>query len=394
MGPFEGLVVSVQSGNDSIGVQFGPTRERIMPIPHPFSGTTSWIRSMPETNSKYLMQNRFDTGQPEALKTLPISQGNRSSLYGQGLNTYRTLDSGEHDIASSGSASAFLGRRGHFDLRSGANIKSQLSRESQDRTELAPTYKRELLFHAIGAMGDEERLGIVKRWTTAIDETYPQKNGKFVAEHYLQIKNPAGTAPAVLFQSIEGSVYGDSGTELKHFTTAVPLRSQKLWYTTTDAYLRQEIDQNGNFLLEFPPTATVGYELLIPQGGYKSDIGLDREFSVGRDDSLTVTGNLHYQIQENSQWDVAKLFGVAAQDIDLTARGKVYLGAATSDEPFVLGNAFKTWMQNLIEAIRAISYIGNLGAPVENTLNDATFATLESELADLLSVQIFGRKGP
>ena len=324
LGPFEGLVVSVQSSEDTMGIAYGPTRSRTMPVQHPFLGTTSWIRSMPETGSKFLMQNRFDTGQPEALKTIPVAMmgpTSRSNTYIKGLNTYRTLDSGEHDFSSSGSAMAFFGRRGHLDFRSGANIKSQLSRESQDKTDLAPTFKRELLFHDVGDMGDEERLGIVKRWTTAIDEFYPQKNKKFVAEHYLQMKNPAGQAPAVLLQSIEGNVYDDSGIEIRGFTTSVPLRSQKLWYTTTDEYLRQEIDQNGNYLLEFPMTASVGYELLIPQGSYKNDIGLDQEISVGRDANLTVTGNLQYTLQENAQWDVTKLFGVTANETLLEGSG-------------------------------------------------------------------------
>jgi hypothetical protein len=71
----------------------------------------------------------------------------------------------------------------------------------------------------------------------------------------------------------------------------------------------------------------------------------------------------------------------------------VVLGSDSADEPFVLGKVFKLWEQNLIEAVRAISYIGNLGAPVTGTLNDADFADLENQLEQLLSKKIFGEKG-
>lgn len=379
LGPFEGLVVSVQGSSDTMGVAFGPTRERPMPIQHPFNGATSWIRSMPEQGTKFLMQNRFDTGQPEALKTIPQSAGQQSLDYSNGLNLYRNLDSGEHDIASAGAALAFFGKRGHLDLRSGGNIKSQLSRESQSITQGAPTFVRELLYHNVGEMGDEERIGIVKRWTTAIDEFYPQKDGKFVAEHYVQVANPAGSAPAVLFQSIEGNVYDDDGEEQVHFTSSVALRSQKFWYTTTDDFVRQEIDQNGNWLLAFPSTATQGYELLIPQGTYKSDIGLDWDVTVGRDYSLAVTGNLQTTIQQNAQWDVTNLYGLTAQEVLLEGSGaKLHL----LDGQVALGTDQVEVVDILLQTLQALSVEAAAGfeAPINGV---ATYLALYNQLLPL-----------
>jgi len=333
-GAFEAEVVSVQGTRDTMGLAFGPTPERSMPIQHPFTGTTSWIRSVPEAGSKYLLQNRFDTGQPEAIKSLPIIPGQRSDDYLAGFNLYRSLSSGEHDMVSSGAAAVYWGRRGHLDMRSGSNVKNQLSRDNQHTLVAAPTHKRELLFQKVGEMGDEERLGIVKRWTTAIDEIYPQDaNKKFQAEHYIQLKNPAGSGPSVLLRHIDGQVYADDGTLSKHFTTALPLRSQRLWYTTTDDFVRQEIDQNGNMLTILPTTATVGHEMMIPQGNFRLDVGVDRDVTIGRDDKATVTGDVDYTIQGAMGYTVTKSInftaGGNALTMDVTA-GQETVGLVNS----------------------------------------------------------------
>jgi hypothetical protein len=363
LGPFEGLVVSIQSDADEMGVSFGPTRERKMPIQHPFTGLTSWIRSVPETGSRFLMQNRFDTGQAEAIKTMPMSPGKRSQDYTKGLNLYRTLEPGEHDLASSGGALAYFSKRGHLDLRSGATIKSQLSRDNQSKSDSAPTFKRELLFHDVGQMGDEERLGVIKRWSSAIDEFFPQKNKKFLAEHYLQLKNPAGSAPAVLFKSQEGHVYDDLGVEVLHSSTSVPLRSQKTWYTTTDEFAQQAIDQNGNWLVSLPSTAETGYELQIPDGDLSFQVGVDQETTVGGDSTLTVEGNYRATASE------AFLEGSGAK-LRLTG-SKVALGNDTVE-----------LVDILIQTLQALSIetaVG-FGAPITGV---ATYAQLAARLAPL-----------
>jgi hypothetical protein len=280
-----------------MSLSFGPTSGRWMPIQHPFVGTSSWLRSVPDSGTKYLLINRFDTGQPEAIKALPVLTKNRSQDYINGTNIYRNLNSGEHDFASAGAALAYLGKRGHLDLRSGATVKAQLNREEQTSRQGAPTHKRELLNWTVGEMGDEERLGIVKRWTTAIDETFPQDaNNNFQNEHYLKLKNPAGSAPEILLWHMEGQLYDDDTTPLTHFTSGLPLRSRKFWYTTTDDFVRQEIDQNGNVLMSLPSVATIGHELLIPGGNYRANIGVDREMTIGRDENVSVGGNINYTV--------------------------------------------------------------------------------------------------
>lgn len=317
-GPFEGLVVSIASTTDTMGISFGPAKERRMPIQHPFSGTTSWIRSVPEVNTRFLMQNRMDTGQPEALKTLPPPASKRSSDYLNQLNVYRLLTPGEHDIASSGMGLAYFGHRGHVDLRSGHAIKRSLNRETLTVEDSAPTHIRNLLYHTVGTMGDEERLGIVKRWKNAVDHNYIQdSNNKFQAERYIKVKNPAGSNPSVLFRKIEGQVYEDDGTLLKQASTSIPLRHQSLWYTTTDEFLRLEIDQNGNQVIQYPSTATIGYEMIIPNGNYRGEM-VNRDMTIKGDEQVVVKGNVLYRVQGSVQYNVTKKINLVVGENDFT----------------------------------------------------------------------------
>lgn len=79
-------------------------------------------------------------------------------------------------------------------------------------------------------------------------------------------------------------------------------------------------------------------------------------------------------------------------DTDIESAALIHLGAPSADEPFVLGTKAKTWLGDLVDAIRAIVYYGNLGAPVTVSTNDAAFAALKARLDEILSEQIFGQK--
>lgn len=71
----------------------------------------------------------------------------------------------------------------------------------------------------------------------------------------------------------------------------------------------------------------------------------------------------------------------------------VALGDGAASEPFVLGNELKSWLEKLIDAIDAITYLGNLGAPVTGSLNQGDFASLKNQLEKILSKQTFGQRG-
>jgi hypothetical protein len=394
-GPFEGVVVQVSPLDDSLGISFGPVSNRPMPVQHPYLGSNSWIRAMPYTGTRYLMINRFDSGQPEIIKPLPIGQigsdgtsaTGRSAQYTQQSNIYRTLNPGEHDIASVGMALSFYGRRGNLDHRAGGVIKHQLDRDGVQIVNQAPTIKHNLLNWTVGQMGDELRIGTVKRWKSAISETYAQDaNNNFQSEYFLHLKNPAGSAPAVLLQKTEGQVYDSTGALVKQFSTAHNLRSQTLWYTKTDDIARFEVDENGNMYTSLPSIATTGYELNIAQGNYKATIGVDRDVIIGRDEQVGITGNTQYTIGADMTYKVngtiliKETTGNAALKI---SNGQVALGTSTTE-----------LLQQIINALMKIgtfvgttaanhTHIGNLGLPTLPPQEAAQFVQLMTDLAQI-----------
>jgi hypothetical protein len=351
-----------------------------MPIPHPFAGSTSWIRAVPEVNTQMLMQNRFDSQQPEAIKTIPPAPEKRTSDYLKQINIYRTLDPGEHDLASSGFATLYMGRQGNLDARSGAPIKHQLSYQDLSVETTAPTHVRNLLNEVVGEMGDEERLGIVKRWKNAIDQDYIlDKNKKFQAERYLNMKNPVGAAPFALLQIIEGQVYDDSGIQMLQASTGIPLRSQRLWYTTTDEALTQEIDENGNYLLLFPSTATIGYQLDIPTGDYSLS-GVNEEHTLTGNLTTTVQGVVQHTYQDTYLQDVTGDLSVASQATLLLEGSGAKL--KLTDSTVALGTDSVEVIDILLQTLQILSTTTAAGfsAPISTV---AQFSQLYSQLSPL-----------
>lgn len=312
IGPFEGLIEEIVSREDTVGISYGPTRNRRMPIQHPFIGSNSWIRSVPDIGSRVLMQNRFDTGQAEVFKTLPIGSLDRATSYFDQQSTYRELNPGEHDIASQGFGSIYLNRRGGIDMFAGAGVNRRMQRDNLEIIEQAPTHREQLFLWSPGTIGDEQRLGIVKRWKTPIEEFFVQSDENFLSEHFLQILNPSGAQPTVLLRRTEGHVYDDAGLAIRQFSTQNNLRHQEFLYTDTDEFKRYEVDVNGNSLEVFPSVATIGKEVRIPNGSYTAQIGVDRDMTINRDERVIVGQNIQYTVGRDVSYNVTRDFNIVA----------------------------------------------------------------------------------
>lgn len=313
-GPFEGQIVEVIGREDAVGVSYGPTQNRRMPIQHPFVGAGSWIRSAPDVGSRVLMQNRYDTGQAEILKTLPIGPFERANSYFNQQSTYRELNPGEHDIAALGFGSIYLNRRGGIDQFSGTGISRQTSQDQLDIRDQAPTQIKQLLNWSPGELGDEFRLGIVKRWETAVEEKYVQQEENFLSEHYLKMLNPSGQQPAVLLERTEGHVVDDAGAFIKQFSTQNNLRHRTVLYTDTDEQHIYEIDVQGNALEIFPSVATIGKETRIPNGSYIAQIGVDRDMTIQRDEKVIVGQNIQYTVGRSVNYQITNDLTVEAAE--------------------------------------------------------------------------------
>lgn len=76
--------------------------------------------------------------------------------------------------------------------------------------------------------------------------------------------------------------------------------------------------------------------------------------------------------------------------------GKILIGSKSSSEPFVLGNIFKTMMDNLLTAILNHTHQSNVpSAPTGTPLNSPDFQAIKTSPIDdsaILSDEIFGEK--
>lgn len=90
------------------------------------------------------------------------------------------------------------------------------------------------------------------------------------------------------------------------------------------------------------------------------------------------------------------------KNINVSAKGDVNIVSASginlaredggASEPFVLGNKFVEFMNELISAVSSITHLGNLGAPTSPPLNAGQISSMSSKLQSLLSGLIKGEK--
>lgn len=111
----------------------------------------------------------------------------------------------------------------------------------------------------------------------------------------------------------------------------------------------------------------------------------------------TITTNTPYfvaNVKQDAQITVGGKATVnASQDMTLSSDTMIKLqkGAGGSpDQPFVLGAKFKSFMNDFLSAVAAITHEGNLGAPTPPPINASQFSQLQGKLDSLLSHLIQG----
>lgn len=91
----------------------------------------------------------------------------------------------------------------------------------------------------------------------------------------------------------------------------------------------------------------------------------------------------------------AILYNQFGQQIYLK-EGEIHIGSKAADEPFVLGNVFKTMMDALLQAVLAHTHQSNVpSAPTGPPLNAPAFQAIKDSPIDdgaILSDEIFGEK--
>lgn len=307
--------------------------QRSIPIPMPFDSTDSWIRSIPEAGATAILGYRSDTEDTVFLTYENSSPANRLEAYANGTGLYRPLNPGEHEIHSTGLAQSYYCSRPILEQRAGV-IRSWLDEDKVEMGGFAPLHTRQIWEHVSNEIGDEERLGAVKRPlnfltanpatavlaqspTSYIFSTFPypdysiptglgatpagvgliteataeatlaalQAVGEFeqrtfAKEYLLVINNPLYPTPPneYLIDFREGQVFDDDGVQTVGSHGAY-LRSSRQYFTTADDATSIEIDEVGNIDWTASLVATAGFTASFPAGGWNVTTSRDISFT-------------------------------------------------------------------------------------------------------------------
>lgn len=341
-GIFQGLVESSSGENQNAQLIYAGGSSSI-PLPMPFESTDSWIRSIPISGSAALVTYRRDTGEATFVRYLNDSPDKKIAGYSAGGNLYKPLLPGEHEIHSSGLAQTYYSQRPVLDQRAGV-IRSWLDQDRAECGQKAPIHTRLLHKHRSNEIGDEERLGVVRRpkqlniinallqggMYSSNFYMYPYPNfslpggipsvyssiskvagtlseaaatltGTFkirpFAKEYLRvIKNPIPILPQtpILIDIREGQVFDDDGVQVTGSSGSY-LRAKHEYFTPLGDSTKCEIDELGNVSWGLSYAATDGWVTNVPFGSWKLSAtkGIDISTSLS---SITMSSLLSTSI--------------------------------------------------------------------------------------------------
>lgn len=333
-GLFQGLVDTTSGEHQSAKLTYsGGTSD--IPLPMPFESSDSWIRSIPNSGAAALLSYRSDTQEATFVRYLNDEPSSRLAAYGRGFNLYKPLLPGEHEIHSSGNAQSYYGQRPILEQRGGI-IRSWLDQDKAESGQKAPIHVRQMHGHESNLVGDEERLGVVRRpqelnfanaallgtmtSSNFYDYPYPDfslpggvpaafgllsevigaaselastvtgtyKIRPFGKEYLRVIKNDihVGAGPAKVFlpptylvDIREGQVFDDAGEQVIGEGGAY-LRAKHEYFTTLTDSTKMEIDDLGNVVWSLSLGATDGWVTKVPFGAWKLDANLGIEMST------------------------------------------------------------------------------------------------------------------
>lgn len=336
-GIFQGIINSSSGENQQAQLNYGGGASTIA-LPMPFESTNSWIRSIPMAGSAALVAYRRDTGEATFLRYLNDKPTTKLAGYSQGMNLYRPLLPGEHEIASSGFAQSHYGQRPVLEQRAGI-IRSWLNQDKAECGQKAPLHTRQLYRNLSNEVGDEERFGVVRRpaqltnpisiainGTTSsnfYDYPYPDfslpggvpaafsefsqvvaaasvtasaltgtfKIRPYGKEYLRVIKSSIWPLPPYILVDIrEGNVFDDKGKQVKGEGGAF-LRASHKYYTTIMDSTEFTVDDLGNVVWSLSLAAINGMTTHIPFGSYKLDATKGIEISTLTNLDLSSTLN-------------------------------------------------------------------------------------------------------
>jgi len=265
-----GQVISSSSSTEELTVSKIPTK---VTVQHPFCSISSWDRAQPEAGSLINVEFNKESNTPIMIGYRNYDPEKLVSAYNEGNSLYRELAEGELERMSKGMAYTF-----HTD-RPLQQVRAGICEETYDG-EKGISFKKSTLFlsqlhlHVSARLEDECRLGVVRRYKTALTTKLieaPKGETGFSKESTLVLLSSDGK----LLDYREGHVVNDDGTHAMSSQTGNFLRVRKKVFTKNENYLLEEIDNKANVLIKFPTDATKGLNLDISNGSLQVSIGKD-----------------------------------------------------------------------------------------------------------------------
>lgn len=313
--PYGSYVDSVSGNTEKVVIRNWAAKGRELTVSHPFISSGSWIRALPEIGAQYLTTNRADLSEPQLFSTVSKGNEERIDSYNKKLGVYRNLTPGEIEISSRGLAQNFFGSKPYNSSRAGVLLRT-MDQGSLSITDRAPIHQQKFLNAVAGTISDESRLGIVSRPKNSWFNFYPKINGKYLAEEYINLLNPAKENPAILFNSHRGHVIDLKGNEIKHKKTSLPLRLLQNYYALDDTYTSFEIDNAGNYSIYLAQAASEGYYLEVPNGNSRFKIKKDVDWTIEGSKTSIITGSESKDISGSKNLTIAKAFKIGADSVD------------------------------------------------------------------------------
>lgn len=359
-GIFQGLIESSSGENQNAQLTYAGGSSS-MPLPMPFESSDSWIRSIPVSGSAALVAYRRDTGEATFIRYLNDTPDKKISEYNAGVNVYKPLLPGEHEIHSSGLAQTYYGQRSVLDQRAGA-IRSWLDQDRAECGQKSPIHTRQLHAHRTTEIGDEERFGVVRRPIKLnvvnalyLGETYSSNFQKYpypdfslpggvpaafsllaeavgtaseaastltgifkirpFAKEYLRvIKNPLyPLPPTILIDIREGQVFDDEGKQVTGESGAY-LRAKHEYFTTLMDSTKCEIDELGNVSWSLSLGATEGWKTSVPFGAWKLSANLGIDMSTLT--SIVISSTLNTSISATTEMSISSTLDTSLSNLN------------------------------------------------------------------------------
>ncbi|KKN52886.1 hypothetical protein LCGC14_0607920 [marine sediment metagenome] len=363
--PAMGVVRSVQPENETVKIEtYGEPGASASVIRHPYMGTNSWIRTMPETGTSVITQKIREPAQIEISGYISHRLGGmvRDAKEDEHL-LFRELRQGEIEIMSPGYAYQHWSEEGNVTINGGI-VELHLTQTELEARTRAPTHRRQLDQHGPTVLAHEERFGLVKRPDTAKPnslQVYMKAGTDYQYEYGRWLQDDEGKD---LISLHEGHLYDAQQQPIKNGQTnrAVRLRRHIAHRKTGD--LTFDVDEELNIVLQNTSKAKT----------------TDLDFGLKNDIKIS-SKKLDFNVVQSSNQIFGTSFTVRAPKMQLNSPSVGF--GAVPVQPAVLGTALTTTVLGPMVGLMQAGFSVLLADPA---LSPTTKTTIQNLVTSMGSV--------